>query len=250
MLTYHRTATSALQATARLARASPYIAVISAPLNKAEQIAERQLGRYPTIGVDHPTRTVLRRAGLPAIQLVVMPPNGEEVTMLLWSNVPPSESRETWQLALDLDLPLTWRNYQLSRAPKGEAITWRLSEAARAHYRQRLARLITGRGGIPVPGQQPYQLPDETAHAQVLKLAEHLKRYPGLSGIRADVFDLAQHSTKLWKSTRPQMVYPAWPTMRYVRFAPPQTAPLSDLIHHQIEPEETDRDEAQEEVNE
>lgn len=250
MLTYHRTVTSALQATARLARASPYVALISAPVDKAEQIAERQLKRYPTIGVDHPTRTALRRAGIPAIQLVVMPPKGEEVTMLLWSNLPPPDSREKWQLALDPDLPLTWRNYQLSKAPKGAAITWRLSEAARAHYRQRLARLITGRGGIPVSGQQPYQLPDETAHAQVVKLAEHLKHYPGLSGIRADVFELAQHSTRLWKSTRPQMPYPAWPTMPYVRFGGPQTAPLSDLVHHQMQQEATDHDEAQEEASE
>lgn len=243
MLTYHLTVTSALQATARLARASPYVVVISAPVTRAEQVTARQVKRYPTITVDHSTRTALRKAKVPAVQLVVMPPKGGEITLLLWSNLPIPESRETWRLALDPMHPLTWRNYQLALSPKGGAITWRLSELMRNHYRQRLNRLITGRGGLPAPGHKPYQLPDATAHAQVLKLAEHLRHYPGLSGIRADVFDLAQHSTKLWKSTRPKTPPPAWPTMPYVRFSAPRTAPLSALADHS---EETDHDEPNE----
>lgn len=240
MLSYHTTVTSALQTVARLARASPMVAVITAPVEKAEQIARRQVERYPTISADHVTRTHLRKAKLPAVQLVVMPPKKSEVVMLLLSNVIPPNSREVWRDALSEDDPLQWRNYQLIRG-KNKAITWRLSEQARQHYRKRLARLITGRGGIPGKGETPYMLPHQTARDQVLQMAAHMQHYPGLSGVRADVFDLAQHSTKLWRSTRPDEPYPAWPTMPYARFNQPQTAPLSELKNHQQE--EPDYDE-------
>ena len=40
-LLYHRTVTSGLQATLQLARASPIMAVIQAPVAKAEAIAQR-----------------------------------------------------------------------------------------------------------------------------------------------------------------------------------------------------------------
>lgn len=236
MLRYHTTVTSALQTVARLARISPQVAVISAPVEKAEQIAQRQVERYPTITTTHATRTALRRAGIAAIQLVILPPKDGTVTMFLMSNVIPPSSREEWGDALDSETPLTWRNYQLSRGKKN-AVTWRLSTAVREHYRERIARLITGRGGIPGQGKQPYQLPDETARNQVLRLAAHLQHYPGLSGIRSDVFALAQHSTRLWNNTREQGQYPVWPTMPYARFAQPQMAPLADLIQHQEEPD-------------
>ncbi|WP_261665539.1 hypothetical protein [Deinococcus sp. Marseille-Q6407] len=228
---YHTSVTGALQTVARLSRSSPYVAPILAPVPKAVAIASRQAQRYPTITADHGTRTALRKVGLPVVQLVILPPDpdGENVPMLLMSNTPVGE-RETWSHVLDDDNehPLEWRNYQLARGKRG-AITWRLNTIAREHYRKRIARLITGRGGAPAPGERPYQLSDETAHAQVLKLADHLLHYPGLSGIRADIFDLAQYSTKLWRSTRPQTPYPVWPTMPYVRFMRPQTALLAQL---------------------
>lgn len=232
MLVYHTTVRSALQAVARLARSSPMMAIIHAPVARAESIALRQIDRYPVITATHVTRTHLRRAGMPAVQLVVMPPKGDETTMFLMSNVAPQPTREVWRPALDPEEPLIWRNYQLTTMPSG-AITWRLSEQARGHYRHRIARLITGRGGLPKPGDKPYMLPDETAHAQLLKLADHLQHYPGVSGIRADVFELAQYSTKVWQATRKRGAYPLWPTMPYTRFNIPQTAPLAEIQNHQ-----------------
>ena len=111
MLVFHATVTSALQTVARLARSSPMVATITAPVEKAEQIARRQVERYPTIAADHVTRTHLRKAKLPAVQLVVMPPKKGEVVMLLMSNTTPPNSREIWRDALNEDDPLTWRNY-------------------------------------------------------------------------------------------------------------------------------------------
>lgn len=224
---YHTTVTSGLQCIARLARASPQVAVIRAPLAKALQVAERQADRYPTIGADHGTRTALRRVGMPAVQLVILPPDRDMITLVLLSNVAPDD-REQWQLALDPDWPLHWRNYQLASGPTG-AITWRLTEAIREHYRKRINRLITGRGGPPGPGERPYQYPPETARTQVLLLAQHLQRYPGLGGVRRDVYALAQHSTRVWQGTHPDQPYPHWPTMPYLPYRRPQTAPLSDL---------------------
>lgn len=228
-LRYHITVTSALQQVVLLARLSPMVATITAPLQKAEQVAHRQAQQYPTITATPNTRSALRAAGLPAIQLVVMPPDSNTVTMFLLSNVIPQDSREVWRNALDPHAPLTWRNYSLTTTKTG-SVTWRLSQQARDHYRQRLARLITGRGGVPQAGQRPYMMPDETARTQVLKLAEHLHRYPGFSGVRADVFDLAQHSTKLWRNTRPNSHYPVWPRQPNTRFSAAQTAPI-DQIH-------------------
>ncbi len=67
--------------------------------------------------------------------------------------------------------------------------SWRLSRQVRERYGVQLTRLITGRGGVRqviTPGgmrrQAKYQLRPEVAHAQVLKLAAHLGRYPGLGG--------------------------------------------------------------------
>lgn len=227
VLNYHITVTSGLQDVARLARASPQVAVIQAPLGKALQIAQRQVDRYPVIASDHGTRTALRRAGLPAVQLVAMPPDRETITLMLLSNVPGGE-REQWRPVIDEDEPLIWRHYQLVRSSTG-SITWRLSEAMRAHYRQRLNRLITGWSGKPKPGDRPYQLSPDTARTQVLLLAQHLQRYPGLSGIRRDVHELAQHSTRVWGSTHPALPYPVWPTMPYLRYQQPRTAALSGL---------------------
>lgn len=228
-LRYHLTVTSGLQQVVLLARLSPVVATITAPLEKAVQVASRQASRYPTITATPNTRSALRAAGLPAVQLVIMSPNEGAVTMFLLSNVAPQDSRETWRNALDERDLLTWRSYELVRG-KNNAMTWRLSQQARQHYRDRLARLITGRGGIPAPGQKPYLLPDQTAHEQVLKLAQHLHHYPGFSGVRADVFDLAQHSTKLWRNTRPNSHYPVWPRQPNMRFSAAQTAPI-DQIH-------------------
>lgn len=229
VLHYHRTVTSALHTVARLARSSPWVAVIEVPVMKAVQVAQRQVSRHPTIMATHTTRTALRRAGVAAVQLVVMPPTGDTVTMLLMSNVVPPGSREVWQHAL-IPEPLTWRNYALTRLPDNR-VTWRLSEAARDHYRQRVARLITGRGGPVDQGKRPYQLPPETAAQQILQLAAHLRHYPGFAGVRSDIFDLAQHSTKIWKATHSQRQWPVWPTMPYVRFSQPQTRPIEELTH-------------------
>lgn len=164
---------------------------------------------------------------MPAVQLVILPPEKDTITLVLLSNVAPDD-REQWQLGLDPDWPLRWRNYQLASGPTG-AITWRLTEAIREHYRKRINRLITGRGGPPGPGDRPYQYPPETARTQVLLLAQHLQRYPGLAGIRRDVYELAQHSTRVWQGTHPDQPYPHWPTMPYLPYRRPQTAPLSDL---------------------
>lgn len=244
MLQYHITVNSALKTVARLARLSPLVAVIEVPVSQAEQVAQRQLKRFPSITATHVTRTALRKVGVAAVQLVIMPPKGGLVTLLLMSNIRPSDSREVWFNGLDATSPLTWRNYELSRGKNG-AVTWRLSAAARDHYRKRLARLIAGRGGLPAPGQQPYQLPEATSRDQVLKLAAHMQHYPGFSGVRADVFDLAQYSTRVWRKTQKGVTIPMWPTMPYTRFSAPQTAPLSALSHHQEEPDDQDQDEAQ-----
>ena len=241
MLSYHITVVSGLQAIARLARTSPYVVVVTAPLDKAERVAERQVKRYPSIIASHTTRTALRRAGYPAVQLVVMPPTEGEVVMLLMSQTP-IEGRETWQHALDLEAPLVWRHYQLTTTPEGR-VTWRLSEATRQHYRERIARLITGRGGVrrgpDGHHRAPYQLPPESAHQQVLKLAEHMRVYPGLSGVRADRVELAQYSTRVWKSTHPKHPYPQWPTYPYLPYQQPKTAPLETITQEvQNAPEE------------
>ncbi|WP_240738569.1 hypothetical protein [Deinococcus fonticola] len=232
---YHTTVTSGLRAVAHLARASPYATTITAPIAKAEEIASKQVARYPSLGADHGTRTALRQVGLPALQMVVLPPDGGKIAIVLLANQPPDD-REQWQLAIDPDWPLIWRNYQLAQTELG-AITWRLSEQARTHYRQRINRLITGRGGQPTPGQRPYQLPADTARKQVLALAEHLTHYPGFSGIRNDVFAFAQHSTRVWRATHPDEPAPMWPTMPYVRFGKPRTASLRELTGEDINDE-------------
>ena len=201
--------------------------VIQAPLEKVEQIAQRQVNRYPSIGATHVTRSALRNVSIPAVQLVIMPPDEGTISLILLSNAPPDD-REQWQLALDADWPLSWRNYQLACSEKG-AITWRLREAVREHYRLRINRLITGRGGKAVPGERPYQYSPQIARMEVLLLADRLHRYPGLSGVRRDVFGLAQHSTRVWRSTHPGHPFPQWPTMPYLPYRQPQTAPLTDL---------------------
>lgn len=237
MTCYHLTVTSALQTVARVARSSPVVAVIPAPIDKVEQIAQRQVARYPTITVDHGTRTALRKAKLAAVQLVVMPPLDGALVLLLMANIEPPGSREEWRNALDPEAPLVWRNYALHHDERGQ-MTWRLSERAREHYRTRIARLITGRGGLPLPGKAPYQLSPDSSRQQIEALAHHMAHYPGLSGVRADVFALAQYSTKVWKSTHQEPVrqqYPVWPTMPYVRFGSPQTAPLHQLSSQQFQ---------------
>lgn len=230
MFFYHLTVTSSLQNVARLTRSSPYVATLQVPVEKAIAVAEKQAGRYPTITADHVTRTHLRKAKLPVVQMVIMLPKDGMVTIYLISNQP-AEKRETWEHVFDEDTPLIWRNYQLKRG-KNDAVTWGLSEQAKGHYRERIARLITGRGGPVKDRKKPYQFPDETAADQVLLLAQHLQGYPGLSGIRTDVFDLAQYSTKVWKSTRPHHPYPEWPTMPYTRFKKAILAPLSRIMEN------------------
>lgn len=211
-----------------MARASPYVVIIQVPISKAADVAVKQSQRYPTIIADHSTRSALRRIGFPVVQMVILPPDERSITLLLLTNSPPDD-REKWQLGLDPDWPLRWRNYQLCRMPSG-AISWRLSEQVRGHYRQRINRLITGRGGVPASGQKPYQLPPDTARKQILELAGHLSHYPGFSGVRRDVFELARHSTKVWQNTHPDYPYPRWPPMPYLRFSQSQTTLISDLI--------------------
>lgn len=227
MLCHHLTVGSALQATARLARASPLVAVVTVPVDKVAAVAERQVGRYPSIGATHVTRTALRQAGMPAVQLVVMPPGAGAVDLLLWSNRAP-DARETWRPALDPERPLTWRNYQLARHTDGR-VTWRLSPEARARYRTQIARTINGRGGPPGREPRPHRPTPDAARTRLLQLAAHLQAYPGFSGVRRDVFDLAQYSTKLWRSAHGDVPHPTWPTMPFVRFRAPSTAPLAAL---------------------
>ena len=238
MISYHLTVRGALQEVARLARTSPYVAVIETPIAKAEAVTQKQVDRYPTITASHVTRTHLRKAKLSVVQMVVMPPKGGMVTVFLMANVPPN-SRENWWHALDEEDPFNWRNYQLTRG-KNNAVTWRLSEGVRAHYRKRIARLIAGRSGKPVQGEAPYMLPTVTAAKEIHLLAEHLQRYPGLSGIRADVFELAQYSTKVWTNTRPKFPFPVWPTMQYMRFEAAKMAPISTITQHLEESEPDD----------
>lgn len=227
---FHKTVTSALQTVTRLARSSPYYAELRVPITRAEAVSDKLARRFPTIYATHTTRTALRKAKVPALHLVVMPPEVAkgEVVMLLLSNLIPENSGEMWRLCLDPEQPLIWRNYELTKLEDGR-ITWKLSEVAERHYRKRLARLITGRGGLTPKGKRPYQLPDATAYQQVLLMARHLNHYPGLAGVRRSVFALAQHSTRMWKATRPHHTYPTWPTMPYVRLSAAQTAPLSEL---------------------
>lgn len=242
------------------------IALFTVPAVKSEAVAQKQLKRHPTITATHTTRTALRKAGVAAVQMVIMPPSEGQVTIILLSNVVPPNSREEWRAALDPQHPLTWRNYQLAPAPKGKALTWRLSDAARKHYRNRIARLITGRGRLRAPRSEakpqlspgakvtkastgsksekrrlkPYMLPDETAYAQVQLLAQHLGHYPGFSGVRADIFQLARYATRVWKSTRPKHPYYQWPTHPYLRFRQPQIAPLSELLESGHEQKQKD----------
>lgn len=243
---YHRSISGGLQTLARLARTSPYFVCIRVPVEKAEQVAQRQAERYPTITASHLTRTHLRKAQVPAVQMLIMPPFGmDTIDIFLLTNVVPPDSREAWQLCLDPAQPLTWYDYQLCersqsvrKGGKG-AITWRLTEEAQQRYRHRIARLITGRGKKPATGQRPYQLSDETAHKEVLLLAEHLQKYSGFSEVRKDIFQLARYSTRVWKSTRPHAPYPQWPTMPYVRFTTPRMAPLY-LLSAMMEGYDTD----------
>lgn len=240
MLLYHTTVVSGLQAVARLARLSPYIVKIVAPLGKAQQVAERQVDRYPSITAPHTTRTALRRAGYPAVQLVVMPPRDEQVTMYLMSQ-DPVEGREIWRYIADLDEPTIWGAYQFDVTDAGRA-TWRLSEAKREHYRHRIARLITGRGGVVVDQdgrrRAAYQPTPEAAHKAVSNLIQHLGVYPGFAGVRADLFALAQYSTRVWNSTHPKRPYPVWPRHPTLPYIKPRTAPLYTITQHpQEEPQ-------------
>ena len=147
--------------------------------------------------------------------------------MLLLSNRVPPDTREQWQHALG-PVPLTWKNYELCVTAHG-SVTWRLSRSARVHYRQRIARLITGRG-LTLPGQRPYQLPDATAAIQLQKLQIHLYRYPGLAGVRSDVAALQRYARTTWTCTRPRAHWNDWPYQPYTRYLSPQTAPLQELI--------------------
>lgn len=233
---YHVTVTSGLQAVVRLVRKSPFVVQLEVPVQKVVGVAARQVARYPSITQTHVTRTALRKVDLPVIQLVVMPPSGERITLFLLSNQVPAGTRETWVHALDCEAPLTWRHYELVEL-EGGRLSWRLSRQVRERYAVQLRRLITGRGGsnaVLTPGglrrQARYQLRPEVAHQQVLKLAAHLGRYPGLAGVRRDVFALAQQSTRLWQSTHPQRPHPVWPYQPYLPYLAPRTALLSELV--------------------
>ncbi|WP_227978776.1 hypothetical protein [Deinococcus terrestris] len=237
-LLYHRTVTSGLQATLHLARASPIVAVIQAPIAKAEAIAQRQIDRYPTITASHTLRSSLRRAKYPVVQMVILPPTGEHITLVLMSNAEPSGSREDWFNGLDPAAPFTWRNYELTRQ-EGQRLTWRLNNQARAYYRKHIARAVTGRGGRQLHANKAGKItgkvvarrqhPPLVARTQLLRLGDHLSHYPGFSGVRKDVFDLYVYSQRVWRSTHPDEPPPAWPYMPYLRYCAPKRARLSDL---------------------
>lgn len=164
----------------------------------------------------------------------------------------PIEGRETWRHILDADEPVIWGAYQFDLTPVGRA-TWRLSEAKREHYRNRIARLITGRGGVVVDQdgkrQAAYKPTPEIAHKAVSNLIRHLGVYPGFSGVRGDLFGLGQYSTRVWQSTHPNYPYPVWPRHPTLPYIKPRTAPLYTITQHSQEESPHDPEEPEEEGN-
>lgn len=224
-LRYHTTVTSGLQGVARLARLSPLYVPVTVPVAKAAQVAARQAQRYPSITQAAGTRTALRRAGYPAVQLVTLPPRDSTVTLVLLSGLEPTNGREVWQDSRDPQTPLRWGPYELSTSQEG-SVTWRLSQERRAHYRRRLTRLIVGQG---LPGGRVIRLPDDVARLKVEGLAQHLLSYPGLSGVREDYDLLRRHAERTWASTRSRASPPCWPYKAYLPFLRPHTAAMTQL---------------------
>ncbi|AWT37843.1 hypothetical protein DM785_19205 (plasmid) [Deinococcus actinosclerus] len=190
----------------------------------------------------------MRRATppMPTVSAVLMPPDEGSVTLLLLANIPPDD-RERWCLATDPADPLVWRNYELVRVAalheemnryrrpqvlRGEdadRLTWRLSSDARARYREQVTRVIhstrsrTGQGGPIHTRTTPGQA------AQLTRLGEHLARYPGLHGIRNDVWVIGLHARRLWRQQHPEAPPIPWPVLRPTLMHRVTTAPLVSL---------------------
>lgn len=178
----------------------------------------------------HVTRTALRKVGQPVVQLVAMPPQEGSLTLMLLASCEPIGGREFWAPSLDFKTPLSWRNYQLCQGEKGN-LTWRLKPDVRDGYLRLLTRQITGSG---LPGARDYPeefMPDDRAANLLRHLIGHLQRYPGFSGVRTDISWLRFRARKMWTSTRPGTPFPEWPTMPYLPYRQPRTAPFSQLIN-------------------
>lgn len=188
MIEYHQSVNSGLQSTSLIARKSAYLARIDAPLDKALDIAQRQVKRHPSIGASVRHLSVLRGYGCEAVQLLIMPPHEAQITMFLFSNSIPEASREQWINWRDVKTPLHWRSYQLTLL--NQRVTWTLIKEKKDAYMQQIRRTITGRSGPPNLGEKPYQLSPETAAKQIENLFAHLIRYPLFAGIRAVIKEL------------------------------------------------------------
>lgn len=249
----HSTTTPALQAAVRLARAAPLVATVSAPPGRAEDVAARLLRRYPLAQADHRHRSAARLLGLPAVRLLVMPPRPDAVTLLLFATAQPDE-RENWHAPTDPRDPLTWHVYELataaqvqadmqrlrsSRPPdhyRPEALTWRLSSAARRHYQTRITRTVMAATVKPAQkGKKGSNRPNQTrsvngARRELETLGQHLANLPGLSGVRSDVWAAQRHMLRLWNQHHPDSPPPAWPRHPWPRYQAAELRPLAELL--------------------
>ncbi len=243
----HGTVTPALQGVARLVRTSPLAAVVTLPRTTAERRILTLYDRYPSAAADHLTRSSLRHLRQPAVSLIVMPPEQDTVAVLLLTNVVPDD-REVWTPALDPAYPLRWRAYELATgatmaqashgalqpsAARLKSITWRLAAERRDNYRQTITRLIHS----ATPSTKTFKNPAQCtarrtpagARDALERLGTHLVRYPGLSGIRTDVWLLGHHMYRLWNQQLPKEPAPSWPRHRYSTLLAAQFAPLESL---------------------
>ncbi|WP_189643837.1 hypothetical protein [Deinococcus piscis] len=258
----HSTVTPALQQIARTVKTSPLAATIVLPRETAEKRIQILRERYPSVVADHLTRSALRKVGLPAVTMVIMPPDKDRVTVFLLSNIAPDD-RENWQQVLDEYEPLTWRNYSLTtqavmlaeshkyKKPKTipvkarERITWRLSRNARMTYEKNVKRLIHGRYPRQKTPQNEAKLPapgttrsPTGVRKQLEGLGQHLTHYPGLSGIRTDIWLLYMYAARMWEKQYPKEAALVWPKPPYSRLLPVKMAPLETLWIDRSTPEE------------
>ena len=225
--------TPALQTAPKLIPRNPYTAALVLPRETAQEALGRILARYPSTTAPRNHRSALRMHGAPSVTALLMPPDQDGVTLLLFANVPP-DSAERWTLADDPAAPLTWRRYEVARVPDIEAEadklrrpqkrrredaerhTWRLSREARQMYRQQITQTI--QNGKPAPQQA----------ASLAALGKHLLNLPGARGIRADVWMLSQHMRRLWRKTHPGTEPPAWGRLPNWKPTTATAAPLAD----------------------
>lgn len=248
----HSTVTPALQMTCRLLRKSPYVATVHLPRATAEKRIEVLQERYPSVLSEHQTCSALRHLKLPAVKMLVMPPQGQQVTVFLLANVVP-DNREVWTPALNPATPLTWKKYEVTTGGRmheacrgykpleplskkqAERLTWRLSSEQREAYRQDITRLIHSHRAGPSDrssswGTGPKVIRTLPAiQTRLESLGVHLLRYPGFSGIRTDIWLLERHMQRLWQQQHPHLPCPHWPHPPYLSLLPAKLKPLSVL---------------------